>query len=413
MKTDEVMRDEEGMTTKMARECLTSGSKVEGELSYQYGKEKRVIRSVISQLKDLNNDVIGVMGVGIDISEQKQAEAALRNSRAILSSFMESATEGFVLWDKNLNLMDINPTALKILAIGSSKETLTGMNMLEMAPNLKETGRYDRYKTVVETGEPFYVEDAVIDPVFGNKHVAINAFKVAGGLGMVFSDVTEKKRSEKKIRTSLKEKEVLLREIHHRVKNNMQVAISLLKLQSDYVEDKTLSHVFLEIRNRMKSMALVHERLYQSEDLANINFKRYVNDLLKTLFAAYGVNTNRISSNVNMEDVLFEVDFATPCGLIVTELVSNALKHAFPADTDGEIIISLSAVDDEFELIVSDDGTGLSEEIDFETPNSFGLNLVKLLVEGQLEGELEIDRSKGTKYHIRFKKPVYSDSVEV
>ena len=232
-------------------------------------------------------------------------------------------------------------------------------------------------------------------------------------LHSIIHDVTDRTRAEEQIKQHLKEKDVLLREIHHRVKNNMQVTIGMLKLQSDYVEDKKSLDIFIEVQNRMKSMALVHEKLYESEDLANISFKGYVNDLLKTLFTSYGVDKSRISSKVNVEDALFEVDFATPCGLIITELVSNSLKHAFPMDKDGEIIVSLNSVDDGFELIVCDDGTGFPEDISFETTKSFGLNLVKMLVEGQLEGEIKVDRSKGTQYHIGFKRPVYSDSITI
>ena len=253
-----------------------------------------------------------------------------------------------------------------------------------------------------------------------NKWLSVNASlleRVAGeDTGVIISiwrDTTERKQAEERIKQNLKEKEVLLREIHHRVKNNMQVTIGMLKLQSDYVEDKKSLDIFIEVQNRMKSMALVHEKLYESEDLANISFKGYVNDLLNTLFTSYGVDKSRISSKVNVEDALFEVDFATPCGLIITELVSNSLKHAFPMDKDGEIIVSLSSVDDGFELIVCDDGTGFPEDISFETTKSFGLNLVKMLVEGQLEGEIKVDRSKGTQYHIGFKRPVYSDSITI
>ena len=214
---------------------------------------------------------------------------------------------------------------------------------------------------------------------------------------------------EEQIKESLKEKEVLLREIHHRVKNNMQVITSLLRLQYTRIKDKQDLAIFEESRSRIYSMALVHDKLYQSKNLANIEFKEYVDDLIRNLFTLYRINTNKISLKIEMEKVLLEIDLAIPCGLIINELVTNSLKHAFPQDKKGEIRIALSSVNDEkYELIVSDDGIGMSEDSGFRNTESFGLHLVKMLAEGQLEGKVELSRTEGTGYHIHFKRPVFS-----
>ena len=225
----------------------------------------------------------------------------------------------------------------------------------------------------------------------------------------VCTDITERKQAEDHIKASLKEKEVLLSEIHHRVKNNMQVTSSLLNLQSKRIRDKKTVEIFKESEGRLKTMALVHDKLYRSENIANINFKEYIDDLLKNQLASYGVNTNNISVNIEIEDIFLEIDLATPCGLIINELVSNSLKYAFPHGKKGEIKIVLRAVNEtEFELIVGDNGIGIHEDIDFENTDTFGLYLVNLLTKGQLEGKMELLREQGTEYCIRFKRPTYS-----
>jgi len=226
---------------------------------------------------------------------------------------------------------------------------------------------------------------------------------ITGILG-VSRDITERKKAEDRIKASLEEKEVLLREIHHRVKNNIQVISSLLRLQSHYIKDKKYKEMLKESQNRIKSMALVHEKLYQSESLASINFKDYIETLVRTLFRAYRTSTDRIDLNLEVEDVSLDIDTAIPCGLIINELVSNALEHAFPDSREGEITISLHPVNSFIELAVSDNGVGLPEGFDFRTTETLGLHLVTLLAENQLEGEINVDQSRGTSFRIRFKK---------
>jgi len=216
------------------------------------------------------------------------------------------------------------------------------------------------------------------------------------------------RESEEQIKASLREKEVMLREIHHRVKNNMQVISSLLRLQSARIEDPQALEMFKESRDRIKTMALVHEKLYRSRDLANVDFNDYINDLIKSQFLSYGIDSERISSRVEAENVSLEINLAIPCGLIINELVSNSLKHAFPQDRSGELRISLRVVRaNEFELIVGDDGIGIPDDVDVKNAGSFGLYLVRMLAEHQLNGQITLDRTAGTTYHIHFKRPVY------
>ena len=218
-------------------------------------------------------------------------------------------------------------------------------------------------------------------------------------------DITERKRTEEQIRASLREKEVLLKEIHHRVKNNMQVIISLLNLQSKHVKDKRDWEIFKDSQNRIKSMALIHDKLYQSKDLASINFAEYIENLARHLFNTYSVSSSAIKLVADIKDVPLDIDTAIPCGLIINELISNSLKYAFPDGREGEIQIKLYASkDDTFSLIVRDNGIGLPEDLDFRNTKSLGLQVVVALVE-QLKGTIELDRSEGTAFKIVFKKP--------
>ena len=222
------------------------------------------------------------------------------------------------------------------------------------------------------------------------------------GVVLVFRDITERKRAEEKIKSSLKEKEVLLKEIHHRVKNNLQVISSMLHLQSGYIKDKQALEMFRESQNRVKLMVLIHEKLYQSKDLARIDFAEYIRDLVAHLFRSYGVDSEVIALKINVEDVILGIDTAIPCGLIINELVSNSLKHAFPAGKKGEICIDLrSDNNNKFTLTVSDNGIGFPRDLDFRKTETLGLQLVITLVE-QLGGTIELYRNGGTEFKIKF-----------
>jgi two-component sensor histidine kinase len=178
-----------------------------------------------------------------------------------------------------------------------------------------------------------------------------------------------------------------------------------LKLQSTKIKEKQYADILKESQSRIKSMALVHEKLYQSEDFEEVDFNSYVKALVNSLFRSYGVNPAKIALRVEVVDVSLELDSAIPCGLIINELASNALKYAFPEDRKGEVRVALgSTKEDEFMLTVSDNGAGMPEHIDFRNTESLGLHLVTILAEDQLHGKVELNRIEGTKYCIKFKK---------
>jgi len=221
------------------------------------------------------------------------------------------------------------------------------------------------------------------------------------------TDITEYKQSEEKITASLKEKEILLREVHHRVKNNLQVVSSLISLQAYRIQntaDPTILSAFRESVTRIKSMALVHERLYQSKDFAHVNFQDYVRQLAKDLFENYEVLPDTIALAVRTADVQVDINQAVPLGLIINELLSNALKHAFPKGRCGQIDITLQPHQGRVqELTVCDNGRGLPEDINVDKAETLGLTIVSALVD-QLDGEMVVERSRGTCFQVRFER---------
>lgn len=217
------------------------------------------------------------------------------------------------------------------------------------------------------------------------------------------TELAERKRADEKLQASLKEKEILLKEIHHRVKNNLQIISSLLKLQSSYIEDEQALTMFKDSQNRIRSMALIHEKLYQAKDLSKIDFSEYIHDLTHTLMRSYSAHSQAVRLNVDIRNIRLSIDTAIPCGLIINELVSNAFKHAFPSSQpEGEISIKLHSISDgKFILSVRDNGVGFPPHLDFQNTETLGLELVCTLT-AQLEGEIQLFRDQGTEFIITF-----------
>ena len=219
---------------------------------------------------------------------------------------------------------------------------------------------------------------------------------------VILRDVTQRSLADEKIKASLHEKEALLKEIHHRVKNNLQVVSSLLGLQSRSIADAEQRKMFEESQNRVYSMALLHESLYQSDNLSQIDFPEYIRQLADHLFRSYGVAAERIRLRTDFDRISLHMDTAVPCGLIINELVSNSLKYAFPDGRHGEIHIGLHGQPAGMaKLLVADNGIGLSSEVDWTTTRSLGLRLVRSLAQ-QLGGHLEVQSQLGTKVQLVF-----------
>lgn len=343
------------------------------------------------------------------VIERKRAEEALRESEGKLTGIVDSVTDQMIMVDEHFNIVWVNDVARALFRpdlVGKKcyfayhgRERICDKCIVK---ECFEDGRVHEFETEI-TGT-----DGIPRVFWGTASVAARYEDGRPRMVVEFlRDITDRKRAEEQIKASLREKEVLLKEIHHRVKNNLQVISSLIRLQSQYMQDKRDVEIFRESQNRIKSMALVHEKLYQSEDLANINFHEYVSLLVNGLFRSYGVNTEKITLKTDIEDIMLGVDVAIPCGLIINELVSNSLKYAFPEDKEGEIKITLRTLDESaMELTVADNGIGMPADTNFGSSESLGLKLVTILT-NQIDGELEMDRSEGTKIQIRFKEIRY------
>jgi PAS domain S-box-containing protein len=221
---------------------------------------------------------------------------------------------------------------------------------------------------------------------------------------VIYQDITDRKQAEVQLHASLQEKEILLREIHHRVKNNMQVISGLLDLQASSSKNPELIAMFHESQNRIQAIALVHEKLYGSKDLARIDLAGYARTLSNELLQSYKINPGEIDLIVQTDDaVCVDINKAIPCGLILNELISNALKHAFPGDGSGELRVTIHETKNtEIEIIVRDNGMVLPDDVDIHQPRSVGLHLVNGLVKNQLDGQIEVRRDNGTEFWIKF-----------
>ncbi|MBF0545667.1 MAG: PAS domain S-box protein [Candidatus Riflebacteria bacterium] len=348
-------------------------------------------------------EVIATIAQGQDITVRKKAEAALKTSEDKYRSLFTSMISGFALLemmydgsDKPIDCryIEVNPAHGKLT--GLKKEAIIGRTARESIPGLEEFW-IEKYSKVDKTGVPDYLENYVSGL---KKWFGVYVYSTAPGFVVImFEDITNRKESEKQIKASLLEKETLLKEIHHRVKNNMQVISSLLSLQSLYVEDEKVKEIFRECQGRIMAMAFVHSLLYKSKSLAEINFGEYVKELADQLIRSYQIGSLQINLIIQAENVMLSIETAIPFALIINELLTNALKYAFPEAGNGEIKIEMGQTENGVKLLFEDNGVGFSKEVDFQKPETFGLYLVNLLVK-QLNGSIEQFKSNGTKYVI-------------
>jgi len=366
-------------------------------------------------VRDTQGKIIGGIGITQDISERqaalrerKQAELELIRNRDLREAiFNESADAIFLVDADTLEVVDCNRRAVELFEASSKEELIhirgSTLQRYQFTPEETEKILEEIKIKGCWTTEIEYVTRK------GNLfwgHLASKQISVAGKVHRLVrvNDVSEHKRTVEQLQHSLEEKETLLKEIHHRVKNNLQIISSLLRMQSRRAQDQGTMILFQESQNRVQSMALIHEHLYQSPELSQIDFSEYIHSLTNNLFRSYGVNQKIIALKIETHGIKLSLDTAIPCGLLINELVSNSLKYAFPEDRGGEIIIRLVlGTNDTITLTVGDSGIGIPETLDWQNTNSLGLRIVHNLTK-QLKGNILLEGDRGTTFHITFPK---------
>jgi len=371
---------------------------------------KRYLRETILPVFDTDGRMVNILAVLEDITEQKHARDALIESEKRYRMLFDSINDGVVLHE-----IDENGIPERFIEVNAQFCTMTGFSrkeLLKMTPlDLAKGEPFSEARTVRDKlvrGRSAFFERTLTTRSGNKLYCEFNAHSlVLGGRTVVLSvvrDITERKEARDRIRNSLAEKETLLREVHHRVKNNLQVISGLLNLQSHYIDDEGVRTIYKESQNRIKTMALIHEELYQREDLARINMADYIQGLTRNLMASYFASDGRIKLTLDLADADIVLDTAIPCGLIVNELVSNALKHAFPGGRTGEVrVVLASKGEDIYELTVSDNGVGLPDGLDYLRTKSMGMQLVVVLAQ-QLDADLRYGGGPGTTFSLTLKE---------
>lgn len=355
-----------------------------------------------------------------EIEGRKQVEIAMRHSEQDYRTLFENANDALIVFvpEKEI-VLDVNQHACELY--GYDRSEFIGMSLEKISTNIAK-GREQIHLTLDnDAHHTFETRQKRKDGSELYVHIKASTINFRGQQAIlsINSDITKRiemetslRRINETLQTSLREKEVLLKEIHHRVKNNMQIISSLLNLQAQEIADVKTLRKFKESEYRIRSMSLIHEKLYQTEDLSRINFAEYIPDLACYLFSSYPQHSDKLKLALDVEEISLGIDKAIPCGLIVNELITNALKYAFPDDRSGEITIRfhkelqeapsyVKSREVKYLLVIGDNGVGFPDHINPQQLNSLGLKLVQSLVQ-QLKGKLRIQAKKGMEFLIEF-----------
>ena len=419
IKPEYLYQPREEVIEKMEQEGSWSG-----EIVHHFRDGRQIsVHSTITMLKDAAGNRSGTVSVNHDISKRKAAEEALRMSEERLRDITFSMADW--VWETDEHGVYTYSSKKGIEIFGPAQEDIIGKTPFDFMPADEARRVAAIFSEIVANKMPIKdLENWNITKNGERICLLTNGVPILDeggnlkGYRGVDKDITERKRAEEQIRASLKEKEVLLQEIHHRVKNNLQIISGLLTLQADQSAGKSLDEIFSASQNRIRSIALIHEKLYRSHSLAEIAFDEYLRTLSENLLSSQGIAAGHITISYDMEPILFTIEKAIPLGLIVNELVTNALKHAFPDGRPGKIRIGLHGYEGAksfdlktdsgtlhctptCELTVADNGVGLPAGQVPEQQKSLGMKLVSMLAQ-QLQAQLKVKSGEGTEFRLIF-----------
>ena len=387
-----------------------------------YQKLKKNEEKLAEHVEQLNN---ANAVLEQEVTERKRAEGTLQETQAILQAALDNSQAGIAIADAPGGALRYVNNAGLLIRGGDRQTVVNGVGIDQYVANWQlmnldgspmKPDEVPLARTILfgETCSREFIIRRTIDDdrtVFANASPIRNAYgEVKAGI-VVFMDITERRRAEEKVEASLREKETLLKEIHHRVKNNLQIISSLLNLQAKSIGDEKLEGIFRECQDRIAAMAAVHQLLYKSQNFAEINFGEYLRETASHLFRSYKICKSTISLVIQAENVMLPIDTAIPCGLIINELVTNALKYAFPGVSKGEIKIEMSKTKQGIRLLFEDNGIGFPKDVDFSNSGTLGLKLIHLLVK-QLDGSIEQFINGGTKYAILLKPETPDEEMQ-
>jgi PAS domain S-box-containing protein len=334
----------------------------------------------------------------------------LRESKETLQNILNSVVFGIMIIGKDKKIYRSNTTATKMCGykdeeeiVGKTCHDVLCPDMVDKCPLL------DLGKTADTSDRILYTRDGRRIPI----HKSVTTITLQGKKYLLesFIDITEQKKAEEQIKRNLKEKEILLRELYHRTKNNMQVISAFMHLRIRHIQDESVKEIFQDLETKISSMALVHKSLYESEDLSKINLKDYYHSLIELIRETYEMPEKKIDILLTGDDTPVLIDVAMPLGLILNELVTNSLKHAFSDRTEGRIDIHIEAGESTITLLYSDNGPGLPKGFDVKKDSKLGLETVRALVEQQLMGKMEIENNNGVLFRFTFTETLYHPRI--
>jgi PAS domain S-box-containing protein len=358
---------------------------------------------------DPSGKILAVTSFSRDITEKKRAEAELKETKDYLEKLLSYANAPIIVWDPDNRITSFNHAFERLT--GWRAETVLGQDLQILFPDASREESLAKIGRTLEGEQWESVEIPILQRSGGVRLVLWNSANIYGQGGRTLratiaqgQDITERKEAEQKLKASLDEKEVLLKEIHHRVKNNLQIIASMLSLQLESIKEEADRVQLLESQNRVGTLALIHEKLYGSEDLARIPFDRYIADLASSLLRSYRELAPHVELDLDLEEVHLGIGTSIPLSLILHELVSNTMKHAFRERAKGRLAIGLRRLGkDRYQMTVLDDGIGLPEDLDVEGVKSLGFQLVSVLAR-QIGAEVQIRRQGGTEFRLTFEE---------